>query len=143
MSSLYLSAAASGIVAASFARKTGRRVRLSERYRSMHCSHKLARSAALSRRAREPVLSRLQQRCHAEPLGCVQLPMLISGIAFIAGAAIMAAAVDVAMLVVGRVVLGVGLGLACVIVPMVRCRHRCQLAAYLTPERLLADPSCA
>ena len=48
----------------------------------------------------------------------MQLPLLVSGIAFIAGAAVMAAAVDIGMLVAGRVLLGIGVGLASLVVPM-------------------------
>ena len=40
----------------------------------------------------------------------VQLVMALAGVAFIIGAIIMCAAQDIAMLIIGRVVLGVGVG---------------------------------
>ena len=48
----------------------------------------------------------------------LQLPLIVSGVAFIAGAGVMAGAVDVGMLVAGRVLLGIGVGLASLVVPM-------------------------
>lgn len=43
---------------------------------------------------------------------------IVAGLFFIAGSAILAGAVDVAMLVVGRVLLGVGVGLCSLVMPM-------------------------
>ena len=43
---------------------------------------------------------------------CVQLPLFIAGVMFITGAIIMAAAGTVALLVVGRLILGIGVGLS-------------------------------
>ena len=46
---------------------------------------------------------------------CVQLPLFLAGVMFIAGAIIMAAAGTVALLVVGRLVLGIGVGLSALV----------------------------
>ena len=48
----------------------------------------------------------------------MQIPLLVSGVFFVAGAAVMAGAVDIAMLVVGRILLGFGVGIASLVVPM-------------------------
>ena len=99
VSSLYLSAAAAGIVAASFARRTGRKVG------ALPAPHWGVPSPLHSSQA----LTLWQPS---------QLPLFVAGIAFVAGAGVMAGAVDVGMLVAGRVLLGIGVGLASLVVPM-------------------------
>ena len=84
-------------------------------------------------------------KLHVEPESAadtgrlLQLPLFVSGVFFVAGAAIMAGAVDVAMLVVGRILLGFGVGIASLVVPMLN-------AEYAPPKvrcspRLLPAPS--
>ena len=58
----------------------------------------------------------------------MQLPLLVAGIFFLIGTGIMAGAVHVAMLVVGRVLLGFGVGIASLVVPM--------LNAELSPPKV-------
>ena len=41
---------------------------------------------------------------------CLQAPIVFSGITFIVGAAIMAGAVHISMIIIGRLILGLGVG---------------------------------
>ena len=57
----------------------------------------------------------------------MQLPLFIAGVMFITGAIIMAAAETVALLVVGRLILGIGVGLSSLVSIL-----------FLLPDALLA-----
>ena len=46
------------------------------------------------------------------PHSCVQLPLFLSGVFFVTGCTLMAAAGSITLLVVGRIFLGVGVGLS-------------------------------
>ena len=70
----------------------------------------------------------------------MQLPLFVAGIAFVAGAGVMAGAVDIGMLVAGRVLLGIGVGLASLVVPMCECpsfQAACMTCSWLSALRAL------
>lgn len=47
---------------------------------------------------------------HTQDHDCVQAPIIFSGLTFIVGAAIMAGAVHISMIIMGRLILGLGVG---------------------------------
>lgn len=84
----------------------------------VNCASARDKSAALSHlqpvkaKAASTASARIQVYM-ADSWGALLQPLLfVSGVLFVAGAAIQAGAVNVAMLVVGRVVLGLGVGIA-------------------------------
>ena len=60
----------------------------------------------------------------------LQLMLFIAGVFFVVGAGITGGAVDVAMLVIGRLVIGVGLGLGCMVCHLAHASNTCLCSMY-------------
>jgi hypothetical protein len=62
------------------------------------------------RGARLTRVSQDHSSCQHIVLCLVQIPLIFAGLTFVVGAAIMAGAVHIAMVIVGRLILGLGVG---------------------------------